>query len=206
MKNFFRKVGRFFKRNAYALAVCGCVILVLTMVSITAASLINSSNQQSENPPVNSDQNIPSVPSDSSEVIVFGLPIADANVSKSYAEDHLLEDLTIGGWQTHQGIDFKASAGTSVVAVYDGVVESVENSMMDGLVVTIRHANNLKSVYRCLDTDAMVQANDKVTKGQEIGKVSTNLTEKGDGAHLHFELLENDKLIDPTPYFDENGK
>ena len=30
---------------------------------------------------------------------------------------------------------------------------------------------------------------------------TTNLTEKADGLHLHFELYEEDKLVDPTPYF-----
>ena len=106
----------------------------------------------------------------------------------------------------HQAIDFSATEGEKVLAVYAGTVEKVENSMMDGLCITISHAGGLKSVYKCLSDEAMVKVGDKVSTGQEIGTVSTNLTEKADGIHLHFELYENDKLIDPTPYFSETGK
>lgn len=201
MKKFFRKVGVFIKRNAYALAVTTCVLLVLTMVSVTALTIANDKGNKVQNP-----DDIPSVPSDTTEVVVFTSPIAEGKVSKGYAEHHLLEDKTTGFWQTHQGIDYQASEGTKVLAVYDGEVEDVVNDMMDGLIITIKHDGGLKSVYKCLGDEALVSKGDKVKKGQEIGTVSSNLTEKKDGAHLHFELYENDKLIDPTPYFEDAGK
>lgn len=192
---FFRKLKYFFKRNSYAIAVSVCVLLVLTLVSVTALSFVNDGEGK-----------VPNVPTGSEEVVVFTSPIEGGTITKEYAEDFLLEDSTTGIWQTHQALDYSASDGTKVLAVYDGEVESIENSMMDGLVVTIKHAGNLKSVYKCLGDEALVSEGDKVTKGQEIGTVSTNLTEKADGAHLHFELYEGDKLIDPTPYFSETGK
>ena len=99
-----------------------------------------------------------------------------------------------------------ATEGTKVLAVYDGTIESIDESMMDGLVITIVHGGNLKSVYKCLSSESLVSVGEKVVKGQEIGYVSSNLTEKADGAHLHFELYENNVLIDPTPYFSELGK
>lgn len=197
---FFRKLKYFFKRNSYAIAVSVCVLLVLTLVSVTALSLVNDGEGNK------TIEEVPNVPTGSEEVVVFTSPIEGGTITKEYAEDFLLEDSTTGIWQTHQALDYSASEGTKVLAVYDGEVESIENSMMDGLVITIKHAGNLKSVYRCLGDEALVSEGDKVTKGQEIGTVSTNLTEKADGAHLHFELYEGDKLIDPTPYFSETGK
>lgn len=197
---FFRKLKYFFKRNSYAIAVSVCVLLVLTLVSVTALSFVNDGEGN------NTIEEVPNVPTGSEEVVVFTSPIEGGTITKEYAEDFLLEDSTTGIWQTHQALDYSASDGTKVLAVYDGEVESIENSMMDGLVVTIKHAGNLKSVYKCLGDEALVSEGDKVTKGQEIGTVSTNLTEKADGAHLHFELYEGDKLIDPTPYFSETGK
>lgn len=197
---FFRKLKYFFKRNSYAIAVSVCVLLVLTLVSVTALSFVNDGEGNE------TIEEVPNVPTGSEEVVVFTSPIEGGTITKEYAEDFLLEDSTTGIWQTHQALDYSASDGTKVLAVYDGEVESIENSMMDGLVVTIKHAGNLKSVYKCLGDEALVSEGDKVTKGQEIGTVSTNLTEKADGAHLHFELYEGDKLIDPTPYFSETGK
>lgn len=197
---FFRKLKYFFKRNSYAIAVSVCVLLVLTLVSVTALSFVNDGEGN------NTIEEVPNVPTGSEEVVVFTSPIEGGTITKEYAEDFLLEDSTTGIWQTHQALDYSASDGTKVLAVYDGEVESIENSMMDGLVITIKHAGNLKSVYKCLGDEALVSEGDKVTKGQEIGTVSTNLTEKADGAHLHFELYEGDKLIDPTPYFSETGK
>ena len=197
---FFRKLKYFFKRNSYAIAVSVCVLLVLTLVSVTALSFVNDGEGN------NTIEEVPNVPTGSEEVVVFTSPIEGGTITKEYAEDFLLEDSTTGIWQTHQALDYSASDGTKVLAVYDGEVESIENSMMDGLVITIKHAGNLKSVYKCLGDEALVSEGDKVTKGQEIGSVSTNLTEKADGAHLHFELYEGDKLIDPTPYFSETGK
>lgn len=198
VKRFFRKVWNFIKRNTYALAVSACVVLVLALITITAVNVAGN-----DSPVIEPDQ--PIVPSGSETIIEFAAPVEDPVILKGYADDHLLEDKTSEFWQTHQGIDYKATEGTKVFAVYDGVVEKVDNSTMDGIVITIRHSNNLVSVYKCLGKEALVSKDDKVVKGQEIGSISTNLTEKADGPHLHFELYENDKLVDPTPYF-EGGK
>ena len=197
MKNnkFFRKAKYFIKRNSYALAVCACVLLALTMIGVATFSLANNvDNSVQENIPTNNPTIPEDVPTSSDEIITFTLPIKDGEISKEYAENHLLEDKTTGFWQAHMALDFNAVEGAKVLAVYKGVVESVENSLMDGLVITIKHSDSLKSVYKCL-------ADDAVSEGQEIGVVSSNLTEKADGIHLHFELYENGKLVDPTPYF-----
>lgn len=200
--NFVRKLKYFFKKNAYALAVCLCVALAVTMISITAVTYFNEDNDL----PVIDVITKNVEPVDSPDVIVFDMPIKNAEILKEYADDHLLEDKTTGDWKTHQAIDFAATEGTKVLAVFDGVVENVEESMMDGLVVTIKHNENLKTVYKCLSSETLVKKGDSVKKGQEIGTVSTNLTEKADGAHLHFELYKDDALVDPTPYFGESGK
>ena len=203
MKKVFKKIKNFIKRNSYALAVCTCVLLALTMIGVATASLSTNVNNGVQDEIPTNNPNIPNedVPTNSDEIITFALPIKDGEVYKEYAENHLLEDKTTGFWQAHLAMDFKGTEGTKVLAVYKGVVENIENSMMDGLVITIKHSDSLKSVYKCLADEALVKVGDSVDIGQEIGSVSTNLTEKADGAHLHFELYENNKLVDPTPYF-----
>ncbi len=205
MKKFFRKVWLFLKRNTYAIAVCVCVVLVITMVTLTALTFVNHGEEETPvlpDIPSSEEQNVPTIPTDTDKVIEFAFPVINGVISKGYAEDFLLEDKTSGDYITHQGVDFQAAAGAKVVAVFDGVVEKVEPSMMDGMVVTIRHSNDLVSVYRSLADEVFVKAGDTVVKGQEIGSVSSNITEKGDGIHLHYELYEADKLVDPTAYFE----
>lgn len=203
MKNqVWRKIKYFFKKNAYTLSVCLCVTLAVTMIAISATISVDDSGDTL--PIINVVDKIEQV--DSGGVLVFDLPITDAKVYKEYAEDHLLEDKTTGDWKTHQAIDFVGTEGADVLAVEKGTIESVEESLMDGLVVTIDHGSNIKTVYKYLSSEAEVKAGDKVEKGQVIGKLSTGLTEKADGAHLHFEMYKDNNLIDPTGYFAEMGK
>lgn len=200
--NFWRKIKYFFKKNAYTLAVCLCVALAVTMIAITAVTY--AGEDKATLPVISVVDGTEEV--DSGGVVIFSLPVKDAKILKEYAEDHLLEDKTTGDWKTHQAIDFEGAEGTPVLAVFDGTIEKVEESMMDGLCITIDHGSNLKTVYKCLASETSVKKGDKVKTGQEIGKISTNLTEKADGPHLHFELYNNGNLADPTGYFSEMGK
>lgn len=199
MKKFLKKVKSFIKRNAYALSISACVLLALTLISVTAISVSSPQSGEVVNP-------VPDVPVSSTETIIFVNPVENATIIKEYAENHLVEDKTSGYWQTHQAIDYLAEVGAKVFAVYNGQVEKIEQSMMDGTVITIKHADGLKTVYRCLSEDVLVSEGEKVVSGQQIGSVCENLLEKADGCHLHFELYKNDELIDPTPYFAESNK
>ena len=158
MKNnkFLRRVKYFIKRNSYALVVSVCVLLALTMIGVATTSLAsNIDNSVQENLPTNNPTDIEDeIPTNSNEIITFTLPIKGGKISKEYAENHLLEDKTTGFWQAHMAIDFNAADGTKVLSVYKGVVENIENSLMDGLVITIKHSDSLKSVYKCLADEA----------------------------------------------------
>ena len=88
-----------------------------------------------------------------------------------------------------------------MVAVFDGKITKIENSMMNGTVIYVEVSDNLTVVYKGLASDVKVKEGDKVKKGQELGKVTTMLSEKADGVHLHLELVKDKKLINPTEYF-----
>ena len=196
IKRFFQKVKAFSKRNAYALVVAFCVICVFSV--ITAVSVAEL--YKVDNPTKRQEQEDPNVePTGGDDVIVFDSPVKDANISKEYAEDHVVEDKTSGAWKAHLGIDYAGPEGTKVLAVFDGTVESIDNSLMDGVVITIVHNDNIKTVYKSV-TNAAVSVGDKVTKGQEIAEMGTSTSEKADGCHLHFEVLVNGNPADPNDY------
>ncbi len=196
-KSFLQKVKGFCKRNAYALVVSFCVLAVFSVVTaVSVADLYKVDNEQQQN----EQQNPPAQQTGGETVIIFDSPVKDGTVLKDYYEDEVVEDKTSGVWKTHQAIDYSGVEGTKILAAYDGTVESVENSIMDGTVITIVHNDNLKTVYKSCTSDVMVKQGDTVTKGAEIGVMGTCTSEKLDGIHLHFEVWLDGKLVDPNNY------
>ena len=194
IKIFLAKIKKFIKKNVYAITVGACSAVVLVAVAMIAIMATMPSAGTNDQLPVETV---------TPTAIVFSSPIEGASITKEFANDKLVEDKTSGYWQTHEGIDISAKEGTSVLAVFDGVVLSVEETMMEGTVVTISHSDSLKSIYKCLsDNNIQVKKGDTVKKGEKIGEVGQSLKEKADGAHLHFEVVENDKNIDPMIYMD----
>ncbi|MBQ9790052.1 MAG: M23 family metallopeptidase [Clostridia bacterium] len=198
---FILKLKKFFKRNAYSIAVGTCAVFAL--FAITLAAVISTTTTKD----VGSESGNLPIETVTPTAVIFSSPIEGADITKEFANDKLLEDKTTGYWQTHSGIDIAASAGTSVLAVFDGTVTAVEKTMMEGAVITISHTNNLVSVYKCLsENNIEVAIGDSVKKGEKIGEVGESLKEKADGAHLHFEVHEDGKPINPTIYLENDDK
>lgn len=84
----------------------------------------------------------------------------------------------------HTGIDLAAAVGEPVRTCFDGVVRMARDFSSYGKTVVVRHYNGLETVYAHLDS-IMVQPNQKVTSGQQIGMVGNS--GRSTGAHLHFE-------------------
>jgi len=96
--------------------------------------------------------------------------------------------------QQHNGIDIVEKEGTPVKAVQDGIVISVGYDSEFGNTVKIRHSNGLVTVYAHLK-DVFVKEQEEVKQGFIIGTIgNTGLSER---AHLHFEIWENGKPVDP---------
>ena len=108
----------------------------------------------------------------------------------------------------HRGIDISGAnaSGALVVAGASGtVVEAGWSTGGYGNYVKIDHGNGVETLYaHMLDNSLMVSVGDKVQKGQTIGRVGN--TGYSFGAHLHFEVLENDVSIDPVKYLTINEK
>ncbi len=203
IKRFLRKAEVFFKRNALAIIICTTTVLTVAIVGFsTYFSLKDTELNQQLQPP----ETEVNTPVSSNEPVVFVSPLENPTISKDYADNKLLEDKTTGIWQTHQAVDFSAKEGDKVFAVYAGTIESVKNDMMEGLVITLKISDSLKVVYKSLAATALVEEGDTVKTGQEIGVVGTSVTEKAEGVHLHLEVYENDKLINPNNYFNFTDK
>lgn len=100
----------------------------------------------------------------------------------------------------HTGIDMAAHKGTPVKAAASGaVVQVYEDPLGYGKTIVIKHDHTYKTRYAHLDS-MLVKVGQHVQTGQLIGKVgdSGNVRKQGrDASHLHFELYEHGKRINP---------
>lgn len=103
--------------------------------------------------------------------------------------------------ENHAGIDIDAKIGTDVRAVYDGTVETVENSKTMGLMLVIDHNNGFKTTYGHL-SESNVNEGEMITKGSSIAL--TGNSGNSTGPHLHFEVYKNGKAVNPIDYLKNN--
>lgn len=109
------------------------------------------------------------------------------------------------GYSGHYAIDIASSGikGASVVAAADGVVvtsKALKNSKGEyrsyGEYIIIDHGGGVMTVYaHGLEGSRKVSPGQTVTKGQTIMQVGS--TGNSTGPHLHFEIRENGKNINP---------
>jgi murein DD-endopeptidase MepM/ murein hydrolase activator NlpD len=94
----------------------------------------------------------------------------------------------------HQGIDISTEKGEPVYATADGVVETAAYSGDYGNLVVVRHAFGLATRFGHLSA-FNVGSGQRVKRGDVIGYVGS--TGRSTGAHLHYEILVNGRLINP---------
>lgn len=105
-----------------------------------------------------------------------------------------------GGMHMHRGVDYSSGGGLDLYSIADGTVTIARFDAGSGYgnLVKIKHDGNLSSLYAHL-ANIDVSGKQKVKKGQRIGTMGT--TGMSTGVHLHFEMLENDKNVNPEKYF-----
>lgn len=131
--------------------------------------------------------------------IRYRLPIA-GELQKEFSVDELLWDETMQDWRTHNGIDIAAEEGTEVVAAAPGTVMEAYEDEMYGTTVKVMHDDNVVTVYKNL-AKTVVGKDDILDEGQMIGTVgNTGSFETAQTPHLHFEVILEDKNINPLDF------
>lgn len=102
----------------------------------------------------------------------------------------------------HTGIDFAAPSGTPVYVTGNGTIEVASkpgaNYSGYGIVVIVNHGFGYKTLYAHL-SKVDVKPGQRVKRGEKIAEVgSTGLSQ---GPHLHYEIMQNGKKINPVYYF-----
>jgi murein DD-endopeptidase MepM/ murein hydrolase activator NlpD len=102
----------------------------------------------------------------------------------------------------HKGIDVGLSAGTEILAGFDGtVVEVGFDADGFGNYVVIENADGLQAKYAHCNS-VSVTSGQAVTVGEVIATVGS--TGNSTGPHLHFEVVKNGQYLNPL-FFSDNG-
>lgn len=194
------------KLYLYAALACATVLLavVIVVTSVVLAGRKSKLSMEVDTPPVTVVPN-PEQPDDEGNAPVvdipegFVSPVALVSVLNDYGFYH---NATLNHYYEHKGVDFTAAVGDEVYAVDDGIIESVYTSdVLVGTQIVVDHGNGLKTVYEFVTAKEGLKAGDSVKKGDVIATVAEATgKEYKDGAHLHFEVLENGKTVDPAGY------
>ncbi len=98
--------------------------------------------------------------------------------------------------KSHTGVDWAAPFGTPIFAAGNGTIDEIGLKGGYGKYIRIRHANGYQSAYGHMTAFARgLNVGSRVRQGQVIGFVgSTGLST---GAHVHYEILVNDRFVDP---------
>ncbi|PUE47288.1 M23 family metallopeptidase [Limnohabitans sp. 2KL-51] len=95
----------------------------------------------------------------------------------------------------HEGIDFVAVVGTSILVTAPGVVSRAEYMGAYGNMVDVLHANGFTTRYAHMQS-IEVKLGDVLVRQQKVGTLGN--TGRSTGPHLHYEVIYNGVAMHPT--------
>jgi murein DD-endopeptidase MepM/ murein hydrolase activator NlpD len=129
-----------------------------------------------------------------------GRPIAKGWLSSYYG---VRKDPFNGKATMHKGIDFAGKENTAIIATASGVVTWASTRYGYGNLIEINHGDGLMTRYGH-NKNLLVNVGDVVNKGQKIARMGS--TGRSTGPHVHYEILRNNKQIDPIKFVYRKGK
>ena len=106
-------------------------------------------------------------------------------------------DPRTGKMEFHGGVDYAGKEGSPILAVGTGIVTWSGIRYGYGNMVEINHGNGYQTRY-AHNKKNMVVVGQKVDKGQVIALMGS--TGRATGPHVHFEVLNDGKVVDPRKY------
>lgn len=120
-------------------------------------------------------------------------PIDGARISSGYG---LRRHPILGYSKMHRGVDFAAPRGTPIRAAGNGSIDYAGGRGSYGNYIRIQHNSSIATAYAHMNRLAGgMTKGTRVKQGQIIGYVGT--TGRSTGPHLHYEVLRDDRQIDP---------
>ncbi|MFN7038932.1 MAG: peptidoglycan DD-metalloendopeptidase family protein [Alphaproteobacteria bacterium] len=102
----------------------------------------------------------------------------------------------LGYGKMHKGVDFAAPIGTPIIAAGNGRIKEIGRKGSYGNYISIDHLNGYCTAYAHASSfNKSLRKGSLVKQGDVIAYVGT--TGMSSGPHLHYEVLQNNKQINP---------
>jgi murein DD-endopeptidase MepM/ murein hydrolase activator NlpD len=129
----------------------------------------------------------------SSKRTIMKTPINGAKLTSRYGNR---KHPVLGYTKLHRGLDFAAPTGTPIFAAGDGIIEKAGWNGSYGRYIRIRHTGTYKTAYAHLSRiHKKIKIGSRVSQGKTIGYVGSS--GRSTGAHLHYEVLRNNRQVNP---------
>lgn len=126
------------------------------------------------------------------------VPIENGSIEKGFGDRPEYSEF-YGDWRMHCGVDIAGSPGDEVRVIADGTVTESYIDPINGGTMRVEH-NGFVSVYMGLRPEDMEMNGTVLKQGDVIGTLEGQILGENAGVHLHFEIYENDKAVDPMKY------
>lgn len=123
-----------------------------------------------------------------------GTPVRQGYISSGFG---YRPDPISGSRDFHPGVDFDGEMGDDILAVAGGVVSFAGRKNGYGNLIEIDHGNGYVTRYAHNSSNAL-QVGDPVRPGDIVAKMGS--TGRSTGTHVHFEVWENGRLVNPTTF------
>lgn len=119
-----------------------------------------------------------------------------------FSDKKLVYNKTLKEWKVHPAVDIAGKKGEDVKCAMTGTVTDIKNDPLYGTTIIIDNGNGTKTVYCGIGAMNDLTVGKKVTAGSVLGTLGdTIFCESETGTHLHFEVVQNGKKIDPLLLF-----
>lgn len=131
-------------------------------------------------------------------------PMGD-EVLKEYSGVTPVKSKTFGDYRTHNGTDYKGKEGASVHMVTTGTVQGIKtDEIMGGIVITENNDGSVVTYCGVKPSDGL-KIGSHLSAGDVIGTLAKIPGEEKDGAHLHIEISQDGKPLNPEEFLNNHS-
>jgi len=134
----------------------------------------------------------------------FALPFG-TNIVKDFSHGQMVRSASMGDWRVHNGVDFGGQRDQEVLAIQDGIVQSVSNDPLWGVIVRIDHGHGVVASYKGLQAGSAPREGREVRKGESIGVIG-ELPMANSNTQLHLQIAVNGNIEDPLAVMNRSGE